>query len=85
MNDRKATKCKFIIPLFVLTQYVISALFRITNPKYTFLGDVNSRATMYRERLLLTQQRLLRSELFTLRGLKSQSNHHRGEVDEVSI
>jgi hypothetical protein len=49
------------------------------------LGDVNSRATMYRERLLLTQQRLLRSELFTLRGLKAQTNHHRGEVDEVSL
>jgi len=38
---------------------------------------------MFRERLLLTQQRLLRSELFTLRGLKAQNNHPRGEVDEV--
>lgn len=29
---------------------------------------------MYRERLLITQQRLFRSEMFTLKGLKSKGN-----------
>ena len=29
---------------------------------------------MFRERLLVTQQRLLRSEMFTLKGLKSKGN-----------
>jgi hypothetical protein len=33
---------------------------------------------MYRERLLLTQQRLLRSGFFTLRGMGSSSSRVRG-------
>jgi len=43
--------------------------FRTPTPKYQLLGNAESRAAMYRERLLFTQQRLLRSELFTLKGL----------------
>eukprot|EP00981_Chlorochromonas_danica_P000253 scaffold61_cov180-Ochromonas_danica.AAC.5 len=53
-----------------------------TEVKYDILAKMEARAGMYRERLLLTQQRLLRSELFTLRV------RHRGQQnadsDEIS-
>eukprot|EP01038_Epipyxis_sp_PR26KG_P013213 gene13213-17712_t len=51
------------------------------NPKYEILGNVESRASMYRERLMLTQLRLLRSGLFVMKGmgdintLKQQRNN----------
>ena len=46
---------------------------RDPSPKCVLLGTVESRAQMYRERLLLTQQRLLRSELFVLKGMGNTS------------
>lgn len=45
----------------------------VSTPKYSILGTADSRAQMFRERLLLTQQRLLRSELFVLRGMSSNT------------
>ena len=45
----------------------------ITKPKYSLHGNVSSRASMYRERLLLTQQRLIRSGNFTMKGMESYS------------
>ena len=42
--------------------------------KYDLFGSVESRANMFQERLLLTQQRLLRSGQFTLKGLNRKSN-----------
>lgn len=50
----------------------------ITNPEVHILGNTASRTNMFRERLLLTQQRLLRSELFTLRGLSSKAKKSHG-------
>ena len=63
--------------------------YRITNPDVHLLGNTASRSNMYRERLLLTQQRLLRSELFTLRGLSSKSknghaSHSHNTQEELS-
>jgi hypothetical protein len=45
-------------------------------------GDVNSRAEMFRQRLLLTQQKLLRSGLFVTKGLTS--NAGRSDASEVA-
>ncbi len=61
----------------------------ISHPKVNLIGDTLSRANLFRERLLLAQQRLLRSELFTLRGLsssKSKSTSHstHGHQEELS-
>ena len=58
-------------------------------PTYTLHGTVDTRAQMFRERLLLTQQRLLRSGLFVMRGMGSSSSSNntkagKGEVHELS-
>lgn len=53
----------------------------LDDPKIKVLAPMESRATMYRERLVLTQQRLLRSDLFTLRSRKGQG---RVDSDELS-
>lgn len=46
----------------------------IIKPTYSLHGGgVESRSQMYRERLLLTQQRLLRSGLFVMRGMGSSA------------
>ena len=61
-----------------------------TKPSYSLHGSVDTRAQMFRERLLLTQQRLLRSGLFVMRGMGSTSNTahstkvDKGEVHELS-
>jgi hypothetical protein len=62
----------------------------VPTPQYQLLGTVESRANMYRERLLLTQQRLLRSELFALKGMGNSTltTKHKGTnqmVHEVSF
>ena len=41
---------------------------------YSLHGSVESRSRMYRDRLLLMQQRLLRSEEFCLRGMSSAAS-----------
>lgn len=54
-----------------------------TKPSYNLYGSVDSRSNMFRERLLLTQQRLLRSGLFIQRGIKSNASNNK-EVHELS-
>jgi hypothetical protein len=63
--------------LFVVVDAPID---RVPAPQYQLLGTVESRANMYRERLLLTQQRLLRSELFALKGMGNSTltTKHKG-------
>eukprot|EP01036_Dinobryon_divergens_P024299 gene24299-32735_t len=55
--------------------------------KYSFFGPVESRANMYKERLFLTQQRLLRSGQFSLKGLgkgvKNSSSENK-DIHEIS-
>lgn len=46
----------------------------IGKPSYQLLGTVNSRANMYRERMLLVQQRLLRSGRYSFKGVRSGSS-----------
>jgi hypothetical protein len=63
---------------------------RVQSPQCQLLGTVESRASMYRERLVLTQQRLLRSELFALKGmgnstLTSKHSSSNGPVHEVCV
>lgn len=59
-------------------------LIRLESPSYSLLGSTESRANMFRERLLFTQQRLLRSELFTLRGLKANKSLKNRDIEELS-
>lgn len=56
---------------------MITSLCRIDSPPFKILGTVESRAQMYRDRLLLTQQRLLRSDVFTLHGFSGNSSTKR--------
>jgi DNA polymerase epsilon subunit 2 len=51
----------------------------INSPPFKILGTVESRAQMYRERLLLTQQRLLRSDVFTLHGFSGNNKKRHTE------
>jgi len=61
------------------------ALHRTPTPKYQLLGTADSRAAMYRERLLFTQQRLLRSELFTLKGLGNAAPGRNGANKDNAV
>jgi DNA polymerase epsilon subunit 2 len=50
-------------------------------PTYALHGTAESRARMYRERLLFTQQRLLRSGLFVMRGMGDKNQNNRSNPD----
>ena len=50
----------------------------IDNYKYTKHAAPEVRAAMYRQRLLLTQQRLLRSGKYKIKGIKSKVSSHGG-------
>jgi hypothetical protein len=58
----------------------ITLLYRVQAPNYQLFGDVESRANLFRERLLIIQQRLLRLEWITLKGLKPKGNQATSEV-----
>jgi hypothetical protein len=47
----------------------------LSNPPRDIFDDVEARSGMFRERLLIIQQRLLRSDLFTLKGIRNTSNN----------
>lgn len=69
----------------VADSLVFASRCRVPSPHYQLLGTVESRANMYRERLLLTQQRLLRSELFALKGMGNSTltSRHNGSNNPV--
>ena len=52
----------------------------IDNYKYTKHAAPEIRAGMYRQRLLLTQQRLLRSGKYKIKGIKSKVSSHTGDA-----
>jgi len=51
---------------------------------YHLLSSSEMRADMYRQRLLFTQQRLLRSERFALKGMGTSSSKPSGTVHDIS-
>lgn len=55
----------------------------IASPSIKFFGDVTSRAQMYRERIHLTLQRLLRSGLFVVKGLSINGTAMQTDQHEV--
>jgi len=56
----------------------------IAPASYHLLSSSEMRADMYRQRLLFTQQRLLRSERFALKGMGTSSSKPSGTVHDIS-
>lgn len=70
--------------------YTYYALFLLSQrsdlkPSFTLHGDVQSRASMYRQRLMFAQQRLLNSGKFRVKGLGNDQSSSKGnDIEEVS-
>ncbi len=83
MNDKSHIECNNFEIFFInLNKINVYLIIRVPSPPYTLIGNVDSRAKMYRERLILTQQRLLRSGNFYYRGLNK--NHNSSDKIEIS-
>ena len=72
-----------LVVLFHNECLLVYQFHRNLKPGCQLFGDAHSRGEMFRERLLLTQQRLLRSGLFVARGISSSLSNARSDAYEV--